>query len=510
MKKTLAEHLREASELFGSGEALKAGQIWRAILKKDPSNDEAKAGLLKVRDALSADAGTATPAPEPSLKATPGPAPEQSAAAPAPIKPPSTPVTANEDIELCLREGCSLYDAGARCEALSAWEKVLAIDPGHSQALSFVRGVRKELGLAMPDSAQPAPKAPPRPQLSKAQQEEAKAFIERGVQLYENGLFKDALGAWESALALDSANNLVKGYIGMVQKDMEALSAAAPKSSPDEAIQAPTEPEPIEPDSRHPGVQAAPSAKVAQVPSFITQRAETRRQGPELPKEIVNVPMPSWFAKPLFLKITILVALLLAVGTVWIRTVRKDSLLRATQEAIRDEAIKSVRQSNRIENLTPTPTELKSQAQRAMNGNPLMAYLLAQEIINRDPSDTTAARLLDQANHAMAVSPLPRVSGGDFSRLMAAGNLEDAGTLMEARLRQSPNDMKARENLARVSLLMARTLLEHEKWDSARSHLLMGAALFPNDPTWQARLKLLERLRSVPKDEQRRWIELLG
>jgi hypothetical protein len=204
------------------------------------------------------------------------------------------------------------------------------------------------------------------------------------------------------------------------------------------------------------------------------------------------------------------VVLLLAAGAVWLRSVKKDAILNAAQAAIREEAIKSAQQSNSLYNLTLTPAELKSQAKAAMQDSPLRAYLLAQEVINRDTLDTTAARLLEQAQQAMAALPLSSASGGNFNRLMAAGNLEAAEALMVVRLRQFPNDMRAREDLARVSLLMVRGFVKQDKWDSARSRLLMGAALFPQDPTWQAKLKLLEHLRSIPKEEQHRWIDLLG
>jgi len=502
--KTIAEYLREASELFDAGEVVKAGQIWQAILKKDPSINEAKSGLLKVREILSKTGCQA----------------QSSAAGSHPLS-----ETASEDIESYLREGCSLYDMGALHEALHAWEKVLDIDPGHSKALSYVRGVRKELGLAMPDVMAVA--APNQPQSRKSQ--ELKKLLDRGSQLYEVGMFEDALNTWESALALEPDNSLVKGYLAMVQADLKSRSAAAQTSSLpsfSEPVQTHFESEPAIPvekteqktvsteelDTQPPINRPFPvpaQTPQTKMPWVITQKPGMKRQNPEpTEKTKKGVSLPS--LKPRFLRIVIVIVLLLAAGAAWLRSVRKDAILIATQAAIREEAIKNVQQSNRLNDLALTPTELKSQAKAAIHDSPLRAYLLAQEVINRDNLDTTAARLLEQAQQAMAALPLPGTSGGNFNRLMASGNLEAAEALMEARLRQFPNDMRAREDLARVSLLMVRAFVKQDKWDSARSRLLMGASLFPKDPTWQARLKLLEHLQSIPKEEQHRWIDLLG
>jgi len=540
VKKTLAEHLREASDLFDSGEVVRAGQIWSAILKRDPSNNDAKSGLLKVRDVLLMGAGKDASTRKPIVE-TPSASDQTRSAVISEIpsmagSQPLTPPVAGEDIERHLREGCSLYDAGERREALKAWEKVLAIDPEHSQALSYVRGVRKELGLTMSDSARQTPDtssadeplqtpiSPRQPQSSESL-EEVGLLIKRGVQLYETGMFEDALSAWESALALDPDNNLAKGYLMMVQKDLETRPTAALQSPPDEPVQGSFEPEPVkvveEAVQPQTSIESAPkpakdqpsplSAQpfAAQIPSTIIKETEMKRKGLRLNKKNPKISLPSWLTNPIFSRIAVVTVLLLIAGTVWIRSVKKDSLLRATQAAIRDEAIKSVKPAH-VVNLILAPVELKSQAILALHDNPLRAYLLAQEIIDRDPLDTTAARLLDQAKQAMIALPPPRTSGRDFNRLMAAGNLEDAEALLEARLRQTPDDMRARENLARVNLLIARTLIKQGRWDRVRPRLLMGAALFPKDPTWQARLKLLDNLQSIPKDEQRHWIELLG
>ncbi|MDR0499572.1 MAG: hypothetical protein LBH03_07590, partial [Holophagales bacterium] len=218
MKKTIAEYLREASELFDAGEVVGAGQIWQAILKRDNSINEAKAGLLKVRERLSVTS------------------PQSQSSGSHPL-----PDIVSEDIESFLQEGCSLYDTGALHEALNAWEKVLAIDPGHPHALSYVRGVRKELGLAMLDTGTLITSD----QAQASRPQELKLLLERGSQLYETGMFEDALDSWESALALDPDNTLTKGYLAMVQMDMKARSPTVPLPPLDEPVQEPVESEAV-------------------------------------------------------------------------------------------------------------------------------------------------------------------------------------------------------------------------------------------------------------------------
>jgi tetratricopeptide (TPR) repeat protein len=549
-KKTLAEFLKQASDFFDAGEVVKAGQIWQAILKKDPSIAEARNGLLNVKAALSKKNG-----------ATAKPAPTQPSAAPPPAgsKPASDGAT-----EQFLRKGCSLYDSGALTEALEAWEKVLAIEPGHYLALSYTRGVRKELGLPVADGLQPprdtgslpemqAPPARqaevPIAQTAPISEDQAKiiAVIERGSQLYKVGNIEGAVSAWESALAADPGNVLAKGYLTTARKDLKARPAVLPPPLPNEAHpsrpaefdpfgQAATEEPPAEQAQQKnddlkqtgssekaiqiPGIGiGSPIATIrpigvkknapAQMPSMITSNQDPKRQGPAFSKEIKKLPLLSRLASPLSFILTFGLILLLAAGGFWLVSSKKDALLKATQTAIKDGAIRSAQQSVKTINLPLTTEELKSQAKSAMNNNPLRAYMLVQEIIARDPADSSAAKLLDQAHQAMATLP----KGGtdaDLNRLMASGNLDGAAALLEARLRQNPNNLRAREDLARLCLLQARANSKQGNWGIARSRLLMGAALFPKDLTWQARLKLLEHLQSISKEEQQHWTEMLG
>ncbi|MFZ1377767.1 MAG: hypothetical protein WAS25_14345, partial [Geothrix sp.] len=87
-----APYLRQADDLFAQGEVVKAGQIWQAILKQQPTHLEAREHLLAVKQHLlalrEAEAAAQAAPPEPESRPTavaapePPPAPEP---APAPM-----------------------------------------------------------------------------------------------------------------------------------------------------------------------------------------------------------------------------------------------------------------------------------------------------------------------------------------------------------------------------------------------------------------------------------------
>jgi tetratricopeptide (TPR) repeat protein len=204
----------------------------------------------------------------------------------------------------------------------------------------------------------------------------------------------------------------------------------------------------------------------------------------------------------------IVTALLVAAVSV-VRNVRKDALLAAARTAIREDAIKRAEQSIKTERLMPTVDELCQDARSLMHSDPLAAYLLADEALKRDRMDASAPKLMEEARQAMMYRSAPPPSG-NYAKLMAAGDLEGAADLLEAQLRRNPNDRRTRENLARVSLLMARAFAANGNWEGARTRIMLGSALFPSDLEWQARLRLLDYLRAASEDERRLWIGLLG
>jgi len=575
-KKTLAEHLQHASLLFGAGEVVKAGQIWQAILKIHPSNQEARAGLLKVKDVLS-KAATEEPRPEISL-----------------VEPESTTANSRNPAELLIKQGRAHYDQGSLQEALEAWEKALEIDPGSNLALSYARGVRKELGLPIPETMGAAQGPPSKRQPSelaggvigetaaqfqaakrqdetpsgtagnKRQSEGIAPQIEKGSQLYKTGKIVEAIAAWESALSMDPSRTLVKGYLAMAWEDLDGRHQPSPvgitpkKREPsggpampefgwqDEAAGAAdasgiaphsttlaiavdangleadaqaaggpdldSPPKPETPSrARQPQGPAAPPRESAptKMPAIIIEDQAQTRQGPGLPQKLHGVPFLSRLFTPTAVKVASILIFVLAGATAWAAWARRDALLRATQATIVGEAIKAASRSIKDVSLSQSADELKSEARSAMSSDPLMAYLFVQELVSRDPNDTSPAKMLEQAKQAMAAAPKAKADG-DLGRLLSDGAIDDAEALLKSMLMQSPNNIRARENLARVCLMQARHLVANGQWGKARARLLMGAALYPRDPSWQARIKFLESIQSLPKEDHARWAEMLG
>ena len=122
-----ASYLQQADDLFAQGEVVKAGQIWQAILKQQPSHTEARRHLLEVKEHLQRLQQTEAVAP-----AMPPPAPDQA-------------VAEGPEAGQLLTDGCTLYDMGQTEDALHKWEQALALDPDLTLARTYAEGARREL-----------------------------------------------------------------------------------------------------------------------------------------------------------------------------------------------------------------------------------------------------------------------------------------------------------------------------------------------------------------------------
>ena len=127
-----AAHLQRAQDLFQAGEVIAAGQIWQAVLRKNPTHAGARACLVHVKhwldereragDAIVLTAqnqGPVDPETLPSSEAPPNQPPPLSpleAEAPQP-KPPVEDI----DIDLLIRQGCTLFDMDQIEDALAPW-----------------------------------------------------------------------------------------------------------------------------------------------------------------------------------------------------------------------------------------------------------------------------------------------------------------------------------------------------------------------------------------------------
>lgn len=254
-----AQHLDRARALFGNGEVLQAGQIWQAILKKQPDHPEARAGLVRVKRWMEARKAQETPPAPTAAPAEPSLAParvykstvpykpvqpaETEADAPAPpAPPPPRPVLQHSDdlepVERLLKEGCTLYDMGQAEDALLKWEQILAQDPGHALALEYIAQARMELGFDVP--VQPPQPAPATYTPARVAPEE---LLRRASQLYEMGSLEQSISTLEQILEGNPDNQDAKVFLRLAQRELAestppvhaappAIYAAVPQPPP--------------------------------------------------------------------------------------------------------------------------------------------------------------------------------------------------------------------------------------------------------------------------------------
>ncbi len=256
-------YLEQADQLFAAGEAVKAGQIWQAILKQSHDHAAARDGLLKVRIWLQAqadkakeqepveatpsaapsmegmpEAPTSTPmpasAPDPEPEAAPAlvaamPEPEVEAEAETQVTAPPVAVAAEaakpseDDLDRMLREGATLYDMGQIEDALKKWESLLRLAPDHAITREYVEGARRELGLpplngSIPAEA-PAAAAPVATEVSQEAIEEAEKLLREGCLLWDMGLNDDAILKWRKALSVAPHRQDIQQFLDNAEKE---------------------------------------------------------------------------------------------------------------------------------------------------------------------------------------------------------------------------------------------------------------------------------------------------
>ncbi|NWJ41203.1 MAG: tetratricopeptide repeat protein [Geothrix sp.] len=597
-----APYLRQADDLFAQGEVVKAGQIWQAILKQNPTHGEARERLLAVKQHLlalrEAAAQAAPPAPpepepepEPAVVAAPEPPPAPEpvpAPVPAPVQadprstspeaalaavaePPKV-ITGQLDPERLLAEGCTLYDMGQLQDALKKWDQVLTLDPAHALARGYANGARRELGLG-PIHAEPAP-APVSVAAHHAD-EDIDKLLREAVQLYDMGLTEEAITKWERILALEPERHEIAGYLREARKEVGQATSAltAPASAPTA---------PVEPDSldlklrqaehllslqrheeaaftfqqalrldpgnaralnglercRKPAGRPAPETRPAapvmtldaqgriamavddypapgepqgvEPPAALQQTSTAPREGPSLPDRLreATEQMP-WLREPKFLAaiggglLAVIVVLALVHGY------RKDQALKEEVRAARAAAVAPVAQQAQAPDLTESPGALRQEAESAMGADPLRAYLRAEALVKASPNDAAGAQLLEKARAGLAGG----VSGAslpEFQKHLQNGDLEAARKVVDALLRAQPDSADLRSRAGRLHLTLCFAHASQAKWDEAEEDLLRGRALFPGDKIWQVRLKLLEKVKALPKNQQPAWIPLLS
>ena len=626
-----APHLRQADAFFANGEIVKAGQIWQAILKQQPTHAKAREGLLAVKQRLlalrEAEAAAARALPEPLPVAAPEPAESLAPPPPAPPLPakpwaapavaqshplpepeplpipepppaslPQAPqvahflvpslegplypsprrvITGSLDPDRLVAEGCTLYDMGQSEDALHKWDQALAMDPTHALAQSYANGARRELGL---DPVQATAIAAPSKAEAYSGGEDVEKLLREAVQLYDMGLVEEAISKWERVLALEPHRHEVEGYLKMAQIEMGQGHPSEPASpnnaapeiesvelklkqaehllhlqrheeaaftfqqalrlSPGDArallglerCRKPSSPasEPIIAlHSFTPVMALDAQGRIAmadeetrppmptegqgiQPPAALLKAAPAPRVGLSVPDRVraATGHMP-WLRETKVLAILSGSLLALLVGFAFLQGYRRDQALKEDVRSAREAALAPLSQQTQAPDLAESVAALRDEAETALLTDPLRAFLRAEALVNLNPKDAAGAQLLEKARAALpggvTGSTLP-----EFQKHLQNGDLEAAHKVIDALLRAKPANAELRTRAARLHLALCTAHAGQAKWDEAREDLLRGRALFPGDKTWQIRLKLLEQVKTLPRDQQGLWIALLG
>jgi tetratricopeptide (TPR) repeat protein len=600
-----APHLRQAEDLFAQGEIVKAGQIWQAVLKQQPSHTGAREGLLAVKQHLLAqrDAEIQAAPPEPAAEEVPAPAPlpqTPATATPEPaaeagekpqaeLNPRATapelplarlvgiPLAEPASPERLLAEGCTLYDMGQVADALHKWEQVLALDPDHALARGYANGARRELG--MPPTQAPAAKVAAHEEPSSAE-EDVDKLLREAVQLYDMGLVEEAISKWERVLIQEPSRKEVEGYLRQARIELGQGASISTAAVPAPAPASATEPldlklrqaehllnlqrheeaaftfqqalamdpgnaqarqglercrRPSPPPS--PVAQRAPAPVVTldaqgriamaeevaaparglstepkgiEPPAALLKAAPTPREGPSVPDRFRTIlEQVPWLKDPKIIAGIGGGCLVLAVGFGLLHHYRKNQALEEDVRAARAAAVAPVAQQSQAPDLTEPAEALRQEADSALGTDPLRAYLRAETLVLRNPADAAGAQLLEKARAGLA-GGVTGASLPEFQKHLQNGDLEAAAKVIDSLLRADPGNADLRSRAARLHLVLCGAHASQAKWDEAEGDLLRGRALFPADKTWQSRLKLLEQVKTMPKNQQASWIALLG
>jgi tetratricopeptide (TPR) repeat protein len=507
-------HLKRAQSLFDAGDVVQAGQIWQAILKRNPAHQAARAGLYQVK--LVFDRRQAT-----------------------------------EVNEQLLQEGCTLFDLGQVQDALRAWERILANDPQHQLATAYANDARRSLGLALLPT--PAPAAP-----AEAPADPDQLVLE-GSQLYDMGMAEEAVAKWQRALALNPGHPDAPKYLEVARREREAAAAAPPVPAPpappsdgqletriwraqqllrDWRLEEATEAfqrllDQGGEDARIlAGYQQARALLLAQdapggplqvaaeagaealpqpvgPPQALTRSTTPPRDGLRLPEAMRGLNRPPWLRSRRNLTLAFGVGLLALLALIGIGVRRREAALREAVAEAKRNALRPVSRMVEIP-LLPEPLEaVRREAEGALADDPLLAYFRAQEWQRRDPDDPQAAQLVRQSRDKLA-GPPPSASVADFDKAVQTGNLDGARNIILGLLRHDPDDLDLRGRARKVLLALAPLYAGEDHLGKARDTLCLGRAMFPQDLTWQARLKLLEALQAMAKSDRTPWIQLLG
>jgi len=482
--------LIEGCTLYDMGQVPDALQKWEQVLALDPTHSLALGYANGARRELG------LPPLQVSVPAAP-------AEAPAPA--------AEEDVAKLLREAVQLYDMGLTEEAISKWEHVLALEPHREEIHAYLREARKE--LTQPGNQPPPPPTP--------QQAAAPAPVAIQAPLPAANPDAEALALKlrqaDHLLALqrhDEATFTYQQALQLAPGNREALAGLERCRRPQAAPASPGIA--LDPQGRIAMVEEEPTLVVTdpgrvEPPASMTRTAPPPREGLALPARLqeASSSLP-WLKEPKVWAMAGGGLLVLTVGLYALHTYRKDQELKEAVKAARLAALAPVIQQAQSPDLSETAAAILREGGDVLESDPVRAYLRAQAVLAQNPGDAAAAQLLEKARAALPAGGAAGATLAEFQKHLQAGDLDAAAKVMDALLRTQPDDPALRARAARLQLAFCEAHMGQAKWGEAAEDLRRGRALLPSDKSWQARLYLLERVKTMPKAQQAAWIPLLS
>ena len=403
----------------------------------------------------------------------------------------------DEAADKLLREGCLLYDMGLPEEAAGKWEQALKLAPQRTDIQSFLDNARQD--ITDQHNAPQAP-APVQRALSPADEKVKQAEHLIGMQRFEEAAF-----TYQQALDLDPGHQGAKAGLLRCRAAQGSPARQVPSTSASGPLR-------IEMDRSDPEPEQAPLSP-AEPPAALTQPASAPRTGLQIKtlEAFDTTKIPDWVKDPKLWVGTAAVLGVIIASSLWYKSYARDSQLQSDLASARRVAIAKAARDAQIPSLTESAASILSEAKQALGeGDAVRAYLRAQTLLKRNPSDGAAAQLLDQAKTALPAAGLVGATAAEYQQHLHEGDLDQAGKVMDALLRANPDDAALQGRARRLYLRLAEDHASQGRWSDAGKDLERGRALSPDDPAWSARLALLSKIQSMPKGDRHLWIALLG
>jgi hypothetical protein len=474
----------EGCTLYDMGQSEDALRKWDQALAMDPTHALAQSYANGARRELGLDAAQATAVAAPSKVET---------------------YSAGDDVDKLLREAVQLYDMGLVEEAISKWERVLALEPHRHEVEGYLKMARGELSQ---EQAQPHEPASPNDVVVEVETLELR--LKQAEHLLHLQRHEEAAFTYQQALRLSPGD--ARALLGLercrkpsspAREAGIALHSFTPIMALDDQGRIAMADEETRPPLPTEGQGVQP-------PAALLKAAPAPRVGLSVPDRLraATGHLP-WLKETKVIAMLGGSLLVLLVGFAFLQGHRRDQALKEDVRTAREAAVAPLSQLTQAPELAESAESLREEAEGALLTDPLRAFLRAEALVNLNPKDAAGAQLLEKTRAALpggvTGSSLP-----EFQKHLQNGDLEAAYKVIDALLRAKPSNTELRARAARLHLALCTAHAAQAKWDEAREDLLRGRALYPGDKTWQIRLKLLEHVKTLPKDQQGLWIALLG